>query len=117
MARAFRMVETDGSRTVRDSFSFARNLAGGVAAVAVAALVIGATPSFADEIKTDTMAAEPMKTDAMATNAMAADPMSADAVKADCMAKAAMETDAMKKETMSADCAAMPGDAMKADPM
>jgi pentapeptide MXKDX repeat protein len=112
------MVETDGSRTVRNSFSFARNLAGGMAVVAVAALMIGAMPSFADEIKTDTMAADPMKkTDAMATNAMAADPMSADAVKADCMAKAEMQTDAMKKETIRADCAAMPGDAMKADQM
>jgi pentapeptide MXKDX repeat protein len=98
---------------LRNSFSFARNLAGGLAAVAVAALMIAATPSFADEVKTNTMAAEPMKkADPMATNAMAADPMSADAVKADCMAKADMETDAMKKETMTADCAAM-----KADPM
>jgi pentapeptide MXKDX repeat protein len=102
---------------VRNSFSFARSLAVGVAGVAVAALVIGAMPSFADEIKTDTMAAEPMKTDAMATNAMAADPMSADAVQADCMAKATMETDAMKEQTMTTDCTAMPRGAMTADPM
>jgi pentapeptide MXKDX repeat protein len=75
---------------------FVRNLVSGVAVVSLAALMIGAPPSFADEIKTDTMAAEPMKTDPMATNAMAADPMAADAVKADCVNKAKMETDAMR---------------------
>ena len=33
------------------------------------------------------------------------------------MKKAEMETDAMKKQTMTAECDAMAGDAMKADPI
>ena len=33
------------------------------------------------------------------------------------MKKAEMETDAMKKQTMTAECDAMAGGAMKADPM
>ena len=92
--------------------SFAKNIVAGTAMISLAALLIGATPSFADEVKTNAMSAEPMKTGPMATNAMAADPM-----KADCTDKAEMEPDAMKKQTMTAECDAMAGGAMKADPM
>ena len=64
--------------------SFAKNIVQGAAALSIAILMIGASPSFADEMKTNTMSAEPMaadpmKTDAMAGNAMKADPMAADA--------------------------------------
>ena len=97
--------------------SFARNLATFAAALPLAVMMIGAAPSFADEIKTDTMAAEPMKTDPMATNTMSADPMAADPMKADCMKKAEMETDAMKRQTMTAECDTIAGGAMQADPM
>lgn len=91
--------------------SFNRSL---LFAAAVAGLA--ATSCFADEIKTNTMAAEPMKTDQMSTNAMSANPVGTDPMKADCIEKAQMETDAARKETMLAECDAMAGGMMMMKP-
>ena len=85
-------------------------------AASFAAFALAASPSFAEEIKTNTMASEPMKTDQMSTDAMSASPMAADPMKADCMKKADAETDAAKKQAMAAACDAMGGGMMKAEP-
>jgi pentapeptide MXKDX repeat protein len=100
-----------------------RSFIQGVVLAAIVASAPLAVPAFADDaIKTNTMSADPMQPDPMATNTMSAEPMAAapmasDTMKADCLAKAAMESDATKKETMTADCNAMAGGAMSADPM
>ena len=83
-------------------------------AASFAAFALAASPSFADEIKTNTMA--PMKADQMSTDAMSASPMAADPMKADCMKKAEAETDAAKKQAMAAACDATAGGMMKAEP-
>ena len=63
------MVETDGAELC--AIPLREPLPAAWPLLSLAALMVGATPSFADEIKTNTMSAEPMKTDPMATNAMA----------------------------------------------
>ena len=88
------------------------NLSSAAIAIAVAAMSVLAAASFADDMKTGTMATEPMKTDTMsadpmATDAMTANPMAADPMKADCIETATAETDAATRAAKLAECDAM----------